>query len=198
MKQYPQSSVPDFSEDILLLKKISEKDTNALARFYDIHSKYLLSIIYFILKDTSESEDVLQDVFLLIWEKADTFNINLGSPVSWFTRITRNKAIDRLRSKSFRKRSSETDIENIFDISSDSVSDNPFQRISESGERELINNAMSKLERNQKELIELAYYSGYSQTELAEYFKIPLGTVKTRMRSAIMKLRIELKQLSDN
>lgn len=92
----------EISNDHLLIKRISEKDTSALSEFYDIHSKYLYTIIYYILKDESEAEDLLQEVFLQIWDKTDSYDENLGNPMAWITRITRNKSIDRLRSKALR------------------------------------------------------------------------------------------------
>lgn len=178
-----------------LFKKISERDTDSLSRLYDLHSKYLFTIIYYILRNKSESEDILQEVFLQIWDKIDSYDENLGSPVSWMTRITRNKAIDRLRSRDFKKRSDEVDIERFFDIEETSVSSNPENDANLSREKKEIVNALNGLNKSQRDLIEFAYFRGYSQTELAEHFKIPLGTVKTRMRSAMQLLREKLKHL---
>ena len=185
----------DANNDLLLIKKISEKDTSALSEFYDIHSKYLYTIIYYILRDESEAEDLLQEVFLQIWEKIDSYDENLGNPLAWITRITRNKSIDRLRSKSFKNRSSETDIERFFDLSSDDESTNPEKNLEMNQESREVSIALKSLNQNQRDLIEYAYFRGYSQSELAEHFKIPLGTVKTRMRAAMMLLRDKLKNL---
>lgn len=192
MSQTSYINYVDTSEELLLLKKISGKDTSALSDLYDRHSKYLYTIIYYILKDDAEAEDTLQEVFLQIWEKIDSYDENLGNPVAWITRITRNKAIDRLRSKSFKNRSSETDIERIFDLSSDS---NPEKNTSYSQEQFEISNALQTLNQNQRDLIEFAYFKGFSQSELAEHFNIPLGTVKTRIRAAMILLRNKLKHL---
>ncbi len=182
-------------QDFLLLKKISEKDKNALSDLYDLYSKYLYTIIFFILKDKGEAEDTLQEVFLLIWEKIDTYDDNLGNPLSWITRISRNKAIDKLRSKDFRNHAKETDIESIFDLSSDCPSENPENAANSLQEKLEIKNAFSLLSEDQRKLIEFAYYSGYSQSELAEKFNLPLGTVKTRIRSGMLVLRNQLKHL---
>ena len=108
----------DPNKDLKLLKRISEKDAAALSELYDLHSSYLFTIIYYILKDEAEAEDLLQEVFLQIWEKVDSYDQNLGNPLAWIVRITRNKSIDRLRSKSYKNRSAETDIERFFDIRS--------------------------------------------------------------------------------
>lgn len=181
--------------DLSLIRKISEKDTGALSEFYDIHSKYLYTIIYFIVKDEAEAEDILQEVFLQIWEKIDSYDESLGNPLAWVTRLTRNKSIDRLRSKGFKNRSSETDIEKFFDISADTYSSNPENISNRNQEQIEISKALAVLTDNQRDLIEFAYFRGYSQSELAEHFKIPLGTVKTRMRAAMMTLREQLKNL---
>ncbi|MDZ4712241.1 MAG: sigma-70 family RNA polymerase sigma factor [bacterium] len=185
----------DVAKDLSLIKKISEKDQSALSEFYDIHSKYLFTIIYYIVKDEAEAEDLLQEVFLQLWDKVDSYDDTLGNPLAWIVRITRNKSIDRLRSKSFKNRSTETDIERFFNITEDSVSSNPEVVSSMNQEQAEISSALKTLNQNQRDLIEFAYFKGYSQSELAEHFNIPLGTVKTRMRSAMMILRDKLKKL---
>lgn len=185
----------DTNKDLFLIKKISEKDTAALSEFYDIHSRYLYTIIYYILRDESEAEDILQEVFLQIWEKTDSYDENLGNPMAWITRLTRNKSIDRLRSKSYKNRSGETDIERFFDLSSDDDSAGSDRNTNLSLEKKEIANALKSLNQNQRDLIEYAYFRGYTQSELAEHFNIPLGTVKTRMRTAMLILRDKLKNL---
>ncbi|MEO6695163.1 MAG: sigma-70 family RNA polymerase sigma factor [Ignavibacteria bacterium] len=194
MSQTSYINYVDTSVELLLLKKISEKDNNALSDLYDKHSKYLYTIIYYILRDEAEAEDTLQEVFLQIWEKINSYDENLGNPLAWITRITRNKAIDRLRSKGYKNRSSEIDIERVFNLSSDS-STNPEKNTSMSQEQIEISTALKTLNTNQRDLIEFAYFHGFSQSELAEHFNIPLGTVKTRMRAAMISLRSKLKHL---
>lgn len=185
----------DVGNDLQLLRKISNRDASALSEFYDIHSRYLYTVIFYILRDEAEAEDLLQEVFLQIWEKIDSYDEALGNPLAWITRVTRNKSIDRIRSKSFKNRSSETSIERFFDISEDSKSSNPEYISTSNQERVEITMALKSLNENQRDLIEFAYFRGYSQSELAEHFKIPLGTVKTRMRAAMMILREKLKNL---
>lgn len=183
------------SEELLLLKKISKRDSEALSRLYDLHSKYFYTIIFYILRDESEAEDVLQEVFLQIWERIDSYDETLGNPLAWITRITRNKAIDKLRSKGFKNRSNEIDLERIFDFSSNSSSENPESTVMVDQDKVMIIEALKKLNENQRDLIEFAYFRGYSQSELAEHFSIPLGTVKTRMRAGMLLLREKLKHL---
>lgn len=183
----------DNNSDLLLIRRISKKDETALSQFYDIHHRYLYTIIYNILRDQAESEDLLQEIFIQIWEKINSYDETLGNPIAWITRMTRNKSIDRLRSKNYKNRSSETDIEKFFNISADPGSGNADSEIISKQEQTVVSNALRTLKQNQKELIELAYYRGFTQSELAEYFKIPIGTVKTRMRAAMMILRDKLK-----
>ncbi len=185
----------DTSNDNLLIKRISERDTSALSEFYDIHSKYLYTIIYYILKDESEAEDLLQEVFLQIWDKTDSYDENLGNPMAWITRITRNKSIDRLRSKSFKNRSSETDIDRFFDLSSEDESSSPDCNLKLIQEKKEIVSTLKSLNQNQRDLIEFAYFRGFTQSGLSEHFNIPLGTVKTRMRAAMIQLCDKLKNL---
>ena len=184
----------DNKNDLILIKRISEQDESALSQFYDIHNRFLYTIIFNILRDQSESEDLLQEIFIQIWNKADSYDETLGNPLAWITRMTRNKSIDRLRSKNFKKRSGETDIEKFFDLSGDPASDDPDADIIQREEQEEVSIAIKSLKQNQKELIELAYFRGFSQSELAEHFNIPIGTVKTRMRAAMIVLRDKLKK----
>lgn len=185
----------DNAYNLSLLNRISARDTSALSEFYDLHSGFLYTIIYYIIRDRQESEDMLQEVFMQIWDKIESYDDSLGSPLAWITRLTRNRAIDRLRSKSFKKRSNETDIEKFFDLSEDSEFSDPEKNADRDKLRTEVRGALKSLNDAQKELIEYAYFRGFTQSELAEHFGIPLGTVKTRMRAAMMTLREKLKHL---
>ncbi|MBK8983867.1 MAG: sigma-70 family RNA polymerase sigma factor [Ignavibacteria bacterium] len=123
------------------------------------------------------------------------YNENLGTPISWIVRITRNKSIDKLRSKSFKLRENECDIERFYHLSSEQTYENPESVLTLNNVRHEIKTAINKLTEIQKELLEFAYFRGYSQSELAEHFEMPLGTVKTCIRTAMMKLRNKLKHL---
>ena len=153
----------------------------------------LFSVIYRILKEQQESEDILQEVFLNIWEHAEKYDQRMGNPGAWFCRIARNKAIDRLRSKNYRHRSQESKIENYSDIFTADLADNPERRAILTRQQEEILIALTSLSNEQKELIEFAYFRGYTQSELADHFKLPLGTVKTRIRTAMSILRQKLR-----
>ena len=182
--------------DINLLRRISAGDESAIGEIYDLYNKYLFTTIYFILKNEAEAEDVLQEVFFLIWDKIDTYDERLGNPISWMTRISRNRAIDKLRAK---KQSSDIDETNetlIIDLNEDYKKSNPeFIAVAGQEQKEILE-AIKELDDVQRKLIEYAYYQGFSHSELSEHFKIPLGTVKTKIRSAMMFLRERLKHLN--
>lgn len=179
--------------DISLLERISRRDSSALSELYDKHSTLLYSIIMRILKEKEETEDVLQEVFVNVWERADMYDDQLGNPGAWLARIARNRAVDRLRSKNYRTRSKESDIDQHHDYFTADASSNPEHRAILSSQQEEILIALTSLSKDQKDLIEFAYFRGFTQSELAAHFKLPLGTVKTRMRTAMSILRQKLR-----
>ncbi len=182
-----------IQKDILLIEKISEQDHSAFSELYDRHSTLLYSVILRILKEKQEAEDALQEVFVNIWDRAELYDDRLGNPVAWLCRVARNKAVDRVRSKNFRTRTQESNIENYHDLFAADINDTPDRRAMLSSQQEDIFIALTSLPSEQKELVEFAYFRGYTQSELAEYFNIPLGTVKTRIRSAMTALRQKLR-----
>lgn len=179
--------------DISLLERISKRDSSALAELYDRHATLLYSIIMRILKEKEETEDVLQEVFVNVWERAAMYDEQLGNPGAWLARIARNRAVDRLRSKNYRTRSKESDIDRHHDHFTADASSNPEHRAILSSQQEEILIALTSLSKDQKDLIEFAYFRGFTQSELADHFKLPLGTVKTRMRTAMSILRQKLR-----
>jgi RNA polymerase sigma-70 factor (ECF subfamily) len=182
--------------DINLLRRVSSGDESAIGELYDFYSKYLYTTVYFILKNEAESEDVLQEVFFLIWDKIDTYDERLGNPISWMVRISRNKAIDKLRARRQNTDIDETNETLIIDLNEDYRKSNPeFIAVANQEQKEVLE-ALKELDEVQRKLIEYAYYKGYSHSELAEHFKIPLGTVKTKIRSAMMILRERLQHLN--
>lgn len=182
-----------LNRDISLLEQISKRDPSALSELYVRHSTLLYSIIIRILKEKEEAEDILQEVFVTIWERAEMYDRNLGNPSAWLCRVARNRAVDRIRSKNFRARSQESTIENFHEMFVADGANNPDYLASLSRQQEEILIALTSLSKEQKELIEFAYFRGFTQSELAEHFKIPLGTVKTRIRTAMSILRQKLR-----
>lgn len=190
------SSKKDYRTDVELLRKIAGGDEQSVGKLYDKHSGLLFSIISRVVKDDGEAEDVLQDVFVRIWEKAELYNDSYGPPVVWMCRLTRNLAIDRIRSKAFKTRMSESDIDTHFDLFTHDKESQPQEKAEQSEALAAISNALNSLTKDQRQLIEYAYFQGYSQSELADFFGLPLGTVKTRIRTAMSVLKIQLKDFA--
>ena len=181
--------VEDPAADITLLDRIVARDQAAVAELYDRHSRLAYGLIVRILKDRGEAEEVLQEVFLSVWTKAESYNVALGTPAGWLVRIARNRAIDRLRASGARERTMES-------APVPAPVESPEAHAAVSEQRRAVARALDALPRNQRELIEHAYYQGLTQSELAERFRLPLGTVKTRIRTGMQALREHLTLLA--
>jgi len=177
--------------EIELLKRIGEGDRQSFEQFYDRFSSILFSMASRVLNDQEGAEDVLQDVFIQIWEKAPLYNPARGRPITWAVTLTRNKAIDRLRSLQRRSRLQENvQRESETDPQSDDRSS--FDALASWETATLVREAMQKLSADQREVIELAFFSSLTQTEIAERLNEPLGTVKARIRRGMLKMRDEI------
>jgi RNA polymerase sigma-70 factor (ECF subfamily) len=138
------------------------------------------------LGNRSEAEDVLQEVFVTVWTKAESYQAALGSPLGWLVGITRNRGIDRLRANSVRARTLEMATDDFRTFESPELS-------AARNEKKLtVHQALAALPSGQRELIEHAYFLGLTHSELAERFTLPLGTVKTRVRTGLTTLREQL------
>jgi RNA polymerase sigma-70 factor, ECF subfamily len=184
-----QGAPDDARADIALLSRVIARDGRAIGELYDRHSRLLHGLILRILRDRSEAEEVLQEVFVQVWTRADTYNVELGAPVVWLVRIARNRAIDRLRSNNVRARTVEA-------TPLPPPVETPEARAVMSEQQRAVARALDALPVEQRQLIELAYFQGLTQSELAERFQLPLGTVKTRVRTGMMTLRRELQQIT--
>lgn len=176
----------DARVDISLLQRVVARDASAVGELYDRHGRLLFGLIVRVLRDRSEAEEVLQDVFVVVWNRAQTYDAALGSPLGWLVRIARNRAIDRLRSNDARMRVAEA-----------AVSEAPLPESPEAhawcGEQQrAVARALGALPMEQRRLIEDAYFLGLTQSELAERHTLPLGTVKTRIRTGLLALRQHL------
>ena len=174
--------------DIALLDRIVARDEQALAELYDRHHRLLFGLILRILRDRSEAEEVLQEVFILVWTRAEPYNVALGSPAAWLVRVARNRGIDRLRANNVRVSAVEAAPLPV-------AADSPETRAALSEQQRAVACALESLPQDQRVLIEQAYFLGLTQSELAERFKLPLGTVKTRIRTGMMALREQLSQV---
>jgi RNA polymerase sigma-70 factor (ECF subfamily) len=174
--------------DVTLVDRIAARDASAVGELYDRHSRLLYGLILRILRDRSEAEEVLQEVFVLVWNRAATYNAGLGSPAGWLTCIARNRAIDRLRANAARLRavaSAPLELQ---------ASDDPEASASLSEQQRAVMRALDAIPGEQRRLIEEAYYLGFTHSELAARHQLPLGTVKTRIRSGLLTLREQLSQ----
>jgi RNA polymerase sigma-70 factor, ECF subfamily len=175
---------PAQENDVELLKAIAARDEAALAQLYDRYRTILFGLLMRILSNREEAEDVLQEVFLQVWRKATDFDERRGRPFTWLVTLARSRGIDRLRTLAARVRVAEAGAREVSEAVSDAAID-AFK----SEQRGLVSDALAKLPDEQKRPIMLAYFDGLSQSEIATRTGAPLGTVKTRMRTGMIRLR---------
>lgn len=187
----------ETERDTNLLRRVNNGDELAVSELYDYYSDYLYTTICYIIKDEADAEDILLEVFYILWDKAALYDEKLGKPISWMTRVARNKAIDKLRIKKLLTDINGIDETCIIDLNEDHKKLNPEFSTVINQEQEEVLAAIKELDEIQINLIEYAYYKGYSQSELSEHFCIPLGTVKSKIRAAIKFLRERLSHLNE-
>jgi RNA polymerase sigma-70 factor (ECF subfamily) len=176
-------------QDLDLLKRIQRRDQKALSLLYDRYAPILFPLALRIVSSRDEAEEILQEVFLLVWEKADTYVAERGSVYSWVVTISRNRSIDRIRSRNFKKKTKEVGLEASQTVSDSNLSSNPHDLVVLKGYAETVREALKSLSSLEVKILELSYYEGHSQSEIAAMLKLPLGTVKTKMRKGLQKLR---------
>jgi len=169
------------------LRRIAAGDRAALADLYDQTAPALFSYAIHTLENPQDAEEVIQDVFVQIWTKANTFNPGLGLPFHWIMGITRNRCIDRLRARHRRARML---VEAVEGFGMDPEVNTTVEK-SALVQQDLIaiRSAVAELPAEQREAIEMAFFNGMSHHEIAETLEEPLGTVKARIRRGMMKLR---------
>lgn len=172
------------SNDVDLLKAIARQDETALAELYDRYRVILFGLLVRILNNRQEAEDVLQEVFLQVWRRAADFDETRGRPFTWLVTLARSRGIDRLRSLAARDRVAIAGAREATEQVSDAVAD-AFR----SEQRGLVTTALDQLPEEQRRAITLAYFDGLTQSEIAAKLNAPLGTVKTRMRTGLIKLK---------
>lgn len=185
--------------DVDLVQRIATRDEVALAELYDRHSRLAYSVIMRILGSPSDAEEVLQETFVRVWSRADTYDGLLGSPATWLLRIARNRAIDRLRARRVR---ADVSVElavhggDEAPRSAEPVTrDTPETVLEGRTMAGAVRTALATLAPTQRVLIEAAFFEGYTHSELATQFGVPLGTVKTRIRTGLAALRGRLEQV---
>jgi RNA polymerase sigma-70 factor (ECF subfamily) len=175
-----------------LLRRVAARDMEALAKFYDQTAGALFSVAIRILGDPTEAEEVIQDVFVQIWDKAPIFDPALGSAIHWALSITRHRAIDRLRSRHRRARLLE-EFQNATEPDS-TVASGQSPRALHADEAALVRRALDSLPADQRQAIQLAFFEGQTHLEIAEALHQPLGTIKARIRRGMLKLRDSLQE----
>jgi RNA polymerase sigma-70 factor (ECF subfamily) len=176
--------------DLDLIARIREGDETAVTALYDRHAAPLLALAYRILGNRADAEDVVLEALARVWREAERFDAARGSLRAWLTVMVRSRALDLIRA---RRRSER--------LTADAARGNPEAAMvvgdpaEEDERRRRVLAALAELPGPQREAIELAYYGGFSQSEIAERLGAPLGTVKTRIRDGMQKLRVSLKPL---
>jgi RNA polymerase sigma-70 factor, ECF subfamily len=184
----------DNDEDRDLVRRMSAGDTRALARFYERWSRPVHALVARLVRDPDDADDVVEDTFYQAWRQASRYEPARGAVSTWIVTIARSRALDRLRSRRRLREEPLTPVM-VLDELADGSSRDPAAGAEEAERRERVAEALRALPAEQREVLELAYFGGLSQTEIAERTGQPLGTVKTRTRLAGQKLRERLSAL---
>lgn len=170
----------------LLIKRLQEKDERAFAKIYELYADNLLGVVQVIVKNQDIAEEVMQDVFLKIWDYADSYNEKKGRFFTWMLNIARNAAIDKVRSKAYRNTQKNDDIEDFtYHLENDEDLNSKTDGIG-------ISKWVQQLKPACIKLIDLLFFKGFTQVEAAETLEIPVGTVKSRNRNCLKQLRNEI------
>jgi len=167
-----------------LVLRFQQKDISAFEKLYEMYAENICGVIHTIVKNKDLAEEIAQDVFIKVWNNAESYNSSKGRFFTWILNIARNAAIDNIRSKSYKIEKQNLPVDFFVGVLEDDVSTSEIApRVTEV--RRLLKNLKDKC----VQLIELLYFRGYSQKEASEELAIPLGTVKTRNRNCIGQLR---------
>ena len=178
--------------DADVIPLLSVGDTRAIDSLYDRYGRLAYGLAYKMLNDRTAAEDVVQDAFLALWRHSRSFDPDRGQVRSWLLRIVRNRAIDRIRGAATHR-----EVANIDDVDIP-VADTAWDHVSADADRTQVRDLLSRLPRNQRQAIELSYFGGLSQPEVAATVGVPLGTIKSRQRLGLEKMRHELRSEAVN
>ena len=186
----PSANIAAFDVDRATVARMARGDASALGELYDRHARAIYSLAVRMLSDVADAEDVVQEVFTQAWRQAGRYDASRAPVVAWLLVITRARALDRLRARRSRIVPAPIDV-----TTPDPVDPGPGQELQAIGHEEAarLRAALEALPEGQREAIELAYYKGLSQSDIAEKLEQPLGTVKTRIRTGLLKLREALR-----
>lgn len=186
---------PPGPHDADLVLRMAQGDEQALSQLYDRFGKVLYAVAFRVVNQQADAEEVVMEAFSQAWREAPRFDQGRGSVAAWLTMMTRSRALDLIRSQSRRERMTDTAAreEPAAGPAMSSGFPTPGTSVLDEERRRAVAQALSSLSPPQREAIELAYYDGLSQSEIADRLKEPLGTIKTRMRLGMQKLREALR-----
>lgn len=200
VRQEPGASTRGTERDVELIERMQRGDERALGEFYDHWYPVVQGLLTRILKSTTDVEDVVEETFWQVWRQADRFAVERGSVQTWLLTIARSRALDRLRAtKRLREESIDDTSEEGAPAAASAMqsASDPSLDAEQAERRQLVVAALAELPGEQREALELGYFGGLSQSEIAERTGQPLGTIKTRMRLAMLKLRDRLSLLRE-
>ena len=178
-----------IEDDPDLLARLRGRDASAMTDVYDRYGKLAYSIVHRITRHPQTAEDLVQEVFLRLWNRILDFDSNRGSLALWIVCMARSRALDHVRSAEWKRRGRQT---SDFVMESLCFDDDPTQQIAIFQQMQAVKAALGNLSEHERNALELAYYEGLSQSQIADRLQQPLGTVKTWIRTALMKLRREV------
>jgi RNA polymerase sigma-70 factor (ECF subfamily) len=190
---FTSSESTELSRDAALVHRLVQRDVSAFEELYDRHSRLVYALVLRVLQQASTAEEVVQDVFLQLWRNSAQFDGSRGPFVPWLLTLARNRALDQLRLKSERQRRREDQAEELPVV----VATPDFEgSLDEKRRAKRVRELVASLNPHQKRAIEMAYFEGLSHSEIANALKEPLGTVKSRIRNGLLRLKEGLQATS--
>jgi RNA polymerase sigma-70 factor (ECF subfamily) len=181
-------------EDIELMAKVAGRDQTAFEQIYDRYAPVVYTMVLRIVKTPEIAEDLLQEIFLAIWNKSATFSEARGSVYTWVMSLARNRSFDFIKSKEHTSRGPGLDERSVLSLPDTAHMADPLNAAISSEHEGRMREGLALLGKEQRTIIELSYYEGFTQAQISEKLGLPLGTVKTWMRQALMTLRTHLKE----
>ena len=185
---------PMLTFDVALVEKITPNDEKSFMTIYEHLNSYLYSLALRIVGNVSDTEEIVQEAFLKIWSNAEKYDDAKGSMLTWASSITRRQAIDKTRSRAYKNQDNEVKLEasELGRVKTDGY-ENSRDSVIKKEDAQIVCRALNTLPEDCRKIIELAYYSRYTQSHIAKMLDMPLGTVKTKLRRGILHLKEELK-----
>ena len=182
----------DIDEGVRLLKLIAGGDRHALSRLYDHYANTTYSLALRIVGRTVDAEEVVSELFLRVWNRAESYEPSRASVAGWLFMITRRLAIDKTRSRAYLAHKREQDLVSISEDTVYAIDDNPFEAIDCVRQNTHLHAEIRKMTQDHRTVLHLSYFEDLSHAEIARTLGLPLGTVKTRLRTAVARLRESL------